>query len=298
MDISFEREKNLRASAFTIIVCGGLAIFLFLFYWTLPQISPPNLSEGIEVNIGNSDDGFGDIAPEIVGDPALIADNSTPIQQDNVPITETVVDEPPTKDALDEVPIKKPPVAEKKKEIKKTSPVVNDKKIITKNNTAKKVVTIPAKEKPTNPKAIFKGGTTNGTGGNGGEKNNNILYQGDGAGKGDKGNPNGNPYSPNYKGNAPSGNSGVSIRSGLQGRRFTSYPSFEDDFNERAKVAVNITVDRNGNVIAASINPKGTTTTNSNIKAIAIRKAKQLKLNSGNSDQQMGTIVFDFKLRG
>lgn len=298
MDISFEREKNLRASAFTIIICGGLAIFLFLFYWTLPQVSPPDLSEGIEVNLGNNNDGFGDVPPEIVGNPSLAAEDPTVLEQDNVPVTETVVDKTPTKDALDEVPIKKPPIAEKKKEVKKTSPVVDDKKIIAKNNTTQKVVTSPAKEKPTNPKALFKGGTTNEKGGNRADKNNNILYQGDGTGKGDKGNPNGNPYSPNYKGNAPSGNSGISIINGLQGRKFTSYPSFEDDFNERAKVAVDITVDKNGNVVSASINLKKTTTTNSNIKAIAIRKAKQLKLNTGNSDQQMGTILFDFKLRG
>ncbi len=298
MNIAFERDKNLKASAYTIIISGGLAIFLFLFYWTLPQVSPPDLSEGIEVNIGNSDDGFGDVAPEIVGDPSLTAQDPTTLQQDNVAPTETVVDEPLVKDAVDEVPITKPPIADKKKVVKKISPVVENKKPVTTPKATKKIVTTPSKEKPSNPKALFKGGTTNGTGGNGGQKNNNILYQGDGSGKGDKGNPNGNPYSPNYKGNAPSGNSGVSIRSGLNGRRFTSYPSFEDDFNERAKVAVDIIVDRNGNVIAASINPRGTTTTNSNIKSIAIRKAKQLKLSTGNSDQQTGTIVFDFKLRG
>jgi hypothetical protein len=297
MDISFEREKNLRASAFTIIICGGLAIFLFLFYWTLPQVTPPDLSEGIEVNLGNSDDGFGDQIPEIAGDPSLIADVVTPQEQNNVPETQTTVNDPIVKDAIDEVPITKPPVAEKKKEIKKTSPVVEDKKAVIKKNTPK-VVTTPVKQKTSNPKALFKGGNTNGTGGNGGEKNNNILYQGDGSGKGDKGNPNGNPYSPNYKGNAPSGNSGVSIRSGLQGRRFTSYPSFEDDFNEEARVAVDITVDRKGKVIAATINLKSTSTTNSNIKTIALRKAKQLKLNEGNAEQQTGTIVFDFKLRG
>ncbi len=57
-------------------------------------------------------------------------------------------------------------------------------------------------------------------------------------------------------------------------------------------------VDKNGNVTAASVNPRGTTTTNQNIKSIAITKARQLKLNAGSADEQTGTIVFDFKLRG
>ena len=46
---------------------------------------------------------------------------------------------------------------------------------------------------------------------------------------------------------------------------FRSCPSFEDDFNENAKVAVDITVDAGGNVTSASVNPRGTTTTNANV---------------------------------
>ncbi|MBA4139851.1 MAG: energy transducer TonB, partial [Segetibacter sp.] len=110
--------------------------------------------------------------------------------------------------------------------------------------------------------------------------------------------PNGNPNSDSYKGNASSGNSGVRIRSGLSGRRFTKLPSFEDDFNENAKVAVDITVDAGGNVTNAAVNPRGTTTTNASVRAIALRKARQLKLNAGGDDEQTGTIVFDFKLKG
>jgi hypothetical protein len=74
-------------------------------------------------------------------------------------------------------------------------------------------------------------------------------------------------------------------------------PAFEDDFNENAKVAVDITVDQTGNVIAANVNPKGTTTTNSTIRNIALRKARTLKLNAAASEEQSGTLVFEFKLR-
>jgi len=62
-------------------------------------------------------------------------------------------------------------------------------------------------------------------------------------------------------------------------------------------VAVDIRVDKNGSVIAAVVNPRGTTTTNGTIRSIATRKAMQLKLNAG-EDEQTGTILFDFKLKG
>jgi hypothetical protein len=57
-------------------------------------------------------------------------------------------------------------------------------------------------------------------------------------------------------------------------------------------------VNKLGEVIQASINPRGTTTTNQNIRNIALRKAKLLKLNAGDVDNQTGTIVFSFKLNG
>ncbi|MDQ6813709.1 MAG: hypothetical protein M3040_08235, partial [Bacteroidota bacterium] len=151
---------------------------------------------------------------------------------------------------------------------------------------------------PPQPKAIYKGGTSNGAGGNGADSYNGVRNQGIAGGRGDQGSPNGNPNSDSYKGNAASGNSGVKIRSGLSGRRFTRLPSFEDDFNENAKVAVDIKVDKNGTVVSALVNPRGTTTTNGTIRSIATRKAMQLKLNTGDEDEQTGTILFDFKLKG
>ena len=88
----------------------------------------------------------------------------------------------------------------------------------------------------------------------------------------------------------------MSIRSGLDGRRFSHFPSFQDEFNENAKVAIDITVDKAGNVINENLNLNGTTTTNTAIRNIALKKAKQLKLNAGNDEEQRGTIVFNFKV--
>ena len=117
----------------------------------------------------------------------------------------------------------------------------------------------------------------NGPGGTGADTYNGVNNQGISGGKGDQGSPNGNPNGDSYKGNSSTGK-GVSIIKGLKNRKINKYPSFEDDFNEPGKVAVDITVDNAGNVTDATINPKGTTTPNRSMWKIAIKKAKELSL--------------------
>ena len=295
MSVSFEREKNLKASAYTGMICVLLFLIFFLLKWTLPTLPKPDFGEGIEVNLGNSETGLGNVPPQIPGDPSVAEDTrSAPPKsaQDNTPQPKINTNEYADGDA---------PAVNNTKAKVVTKPVVNPPTIIKKIIPATVTNTTPA---PPKPKAVFKGGTSATTSGNRADSYNGVKDQGIAGGKGDQGNPNGNPNSDSYKGNAASGNSGsggsggVSIRSGLDGRRITRLPSFEDDFNENAKVAVDITVDKAGNVTMAVVNQRGTTTTNQNIRNIALRKARGLKLNSGNTEEQTGTLVFNFKLRG
>ena len=287
----FERSKNLKALGLTATICAILILLTFLISWTAPQVPQPLADNGIEVNLGNVDEGAGDIAPQIPGEmssadetnyapPKAIASPAEPEETKEV-AENTDRDVPEIRTSPK--PKKAPKViAELPKETRKVIEPV--------------VTATPA---PPKPKAVYKGGTTpNNSGGNGGDTYNGVRNQGIAGGKGDQGKPNGNPASDSYSGNGGTGKGGVSIRSGLSGRRFTHLPSFTDEFNENAKVAVDITVNAAGTVINAAINPRGTTTTNGNIKGIALSKARQLKLNAGSSDEQIGTIVFDFKLRG
>jgi hypothetical protein len=158
-----------------------------------------------------------------------------------------------------------------------------------------KPVETPAPPKP-RPKAVFKGINGTGTGGNDADDYKPGGSQGVAGGKGDQGVPGGNPNSNNYTGNGGTGNSGVSLSRGLQKRGVTKFPSFTDDFNENNKVAVDIHVDASGNVIAADYQLRGSTTSESSMIAIAIRKAKQIKFNAA-GDESVGTIVFNFKVR-
>ncbi len=289
MHPNFERNKNLKASAITLMICGVMFLLFFFVQWTLPIIPPPVVEEGIEVNLGNSETGIGDIAPQTPSEPSPqetpisqpVAASQPIAQQQNITTDENETDEAAA--------------------INKPTKTIVPKKLT--NNTAivaKKVKAdmppAPPVPKPRAQMGKYAGG--NGSGGNNGETYNGVKNQGIAGGTGDQGKPNGNPNSDSYTGNGGTGNSGVSIRSGLNGRRFAKLPSFEDDFNEPAKVAVDITVDKTGNVITATVNPRGTTTTNANIRAIALRKARGLKMTAGNEDEQIGTIVFNFKLRG
>lgn len=294
MTIDFEKEKNIKASAITAAVCGLLFLLFFFLQWSLPQIPEPDFGEGIEVNLGNSETGFGDVAPQIPGEPAATEEAQTsPVA--SAPSTSATNITGDENEADDAPVVNKPVIKPAAKPVSDIKPAVT-KPVPTNNNT-------PAPPVP-KPKAVFKGGTTAGTGGNRADSYNGIRDQGIAGGKGDQGNPNGNPNSDSYTGNAASGNGGaggsggVSIRNGLDGRRITKLPSFEDDFNENAKVAVDITVDKSGNVTVAIVNPRGTTTTNQNIRNIALRKARSLKLNAGTAEEQTGTLVFSFKLRG
>jgi outer membrane biosynthesis protein TonB len=287
-DQTFESRKNIRAGSYTLLICI-LLVIIFLF---MRQTFPPHpvlADEGIEVNLGNSDQGLGEDQPLLPGQPSPQDNQSyTPPRQ--------TVSEPEeskdieTDDKNDDAPeIKKPPVA--KPEAKK----IPEKDIV--KNTPKKVtepVTNPTPPAP-KPKAVFKGVNGTGTGGNDADTYKKGGNQGIAGGTGDQGRPGGDPDSKNYKGGGK-GTGGVDILRGLQNRNITYSPKFTDEFNENGKVAVDITVDGAGNVISARYQARGSTTSDADMTAIALRKARQVKFNSTGAESS-GTIVFNFKLQ-
>jgi len=251
---------------------------------------PPIPEDGIEVNLGNSDQGLGEDQPMSPESPA-------PAQQPNYspPQTSSVQNEAikdvETDDRETDAPaVKKPEV------VKPTATKIAEKDITKTKPLNKPVVIVSPTTTPPKPKAVFKGTTGTGTGGNEADDYKKGGNQGIAGGNGDQGKPGGNPNSTNYNGNGGNGTSGVSISRGLQGRKISRFPSFEDDFNENAKVAVDIKLDANGNVTAATFQPRGSTTSDAAMKAIAIRKAGQLKFNAGDSESA-GTIIFNFRLK-
>ena len=291
MQDQFESKKNVKAGTYTLVICSAILCVLLFIRWTLPSLPPPSLDEGIEVNLGNSDMGLGDDQPFLPGEP------SPSDQQAYVPPKAVTAPPEPVKDietddkSVDAPEIKKPPVVKPKPEATK----VPEKEVV--KNTPKKVtqpVTNPTPPVP-KPKAQMRGVAGTGTGGNDADSYKKGGSEGIAGGTGDQGRPGGDPNSKNYTGGGR-GNSDVSISRGLQGRNIVRWPSFTDEFNENAKVAIDIRVDGQGNVVSASYQPRGSTTADASMKDIALRKAHQLKLNA-NGEESTGTIIFNFKLR-
>jgi len=158
----------------------------------------------------------------------------------------------------------------------------------TKASNDKPVVnTVP---KPAKPKAVYAGGKSD-NGGNNADSYNNVRDQGIAGGKGDQGKPNGNPNSDSYTGNGGTGTSGVSITNGLSGRRTIANTRFQDTYKYGGTVWVNVTVDENGSVTAASLKQGSPFP---DINRIALTRAKQIKFSKG-SEVQSGTIQIKFE---
>lgn len=294
---SFENQKNIKAATLTAVLVGILLGLCFLISWTPPKAPEIIEDEGMEVNLGDSETGLGDIQPLIPGEPAAPTEEmvAQPTPEKQPEPTEKEVE---TNDKDNEAP----PVAVTKPKTKPTpKPVTPPPPTPAKPTPQPKEEIKPVEAPPApKPKNIYKGQGNKTEGGN----NSQELVKGDGgqgitSGKGDQGKITGDPNSDSYTGNGGSGTGGVSVSRGLQGRKINRFPSFQDEFSENAKVAVDIKVDSKGNVISASIQPRGTTTGNSSMKAIALQKARQLRFTTDDEgpDEQLGTIIFDFKIR-
>lgn len=277
----FERQKNIKALSYTTIITVGIFL-LFLISWTIPQPAVPPVDEGIEVNLGNSETGMGDVPPQIPGEMSSAEQTTVAAPQTTQAEAETQP-EVAENNEPDAPPVRTSP----KPEVKKNP--VKEENTTAKTNTNKPVVNTPPKV--VKPKAVYAGGkSSNGTGNNA-DSYNNARNQGIAGGTGDQGKPNGNPNSDSYTGNGGRGNGGVNITSGLSGRRTIGGTRFEDSYKYGGVVEVNVTVDENGNVLSAVIK-KGSPF--ADINAIAQRRAKQIKFSKG-TETQTGTIQIKFE---
>ncbi|NBO49056.1 MAG: hypothetical protein EBU80_04910 [Chitinophagia bacterium] len=253
-------SKNKNIQAASYTILVLAALFLLFFFVSWTRPLPPPPQKMEDIEVELGD------APEGAGSESAGSSSATSEPQPEtlpLPVTEKNI---ATNDAVKDAPAI---VSKPKAEVKKVLPVV---------------------EAPPTPKYLYKGQGSNGQGeGTNNEGKERREEEGVGLGQG-KGTGN--------EGQGI-GSGGLSIVRGLQGRKINRYPSFEDDFNENAKVAVDVRVDQNGNVTSANIQPKGTTTGNPKIKSIALQKAKLLKFNtdSEGAEEEVGTVVFVFRVR-
>ena len=112
---------------------------------------------------------------------------------------------------------------------------------------------------------------------------------------GSQGDPNGDPNSDILEGiSKGSGRVG----GGLGNRGVLHEPQIQDGSQKTGRVVISVCVDKSGKVIKAEYTQKGSTTTDSELKAIARKAALQFKFTTSEIEEQCGTITVDFKVRG
>ena len=283
MSAEFERQKNIKATAITLGIAGALLLIVILVRWPLPTIAPTPVQEFLEVNLGTDDFGSGKDQPLLPGEPAPAQQTAYTPPQPVKAVADDVKDvETDDRDNNDAPAIRKPVVA------KPNATRIDDNNKTVKQTTA--TVPQPVTQAPPKPRAVL-GRTTggNGNGGNGAETYKPGTGEGIAGGSGDQGRPGGDPNGTNYSGQRKT-----------FGTKVFNIPnqSFEDDFNQNAKIAVEVIVDDAGKVTSAAVTARGSTgTATQSMRNTALRLARQLKFGSSDGGQK-GVVVFDFKVRG
>lgn len=254
---------------------GAMILFLLISYLVNFGISLPPQEVGmggIVVNYGTAEEGMGDDLMSIEEPSVAPEANNTPPDK-VVPNTET-----------------KPVVSS---EASDKTIVTNDAEDAPAVTTTPKTVSAAPSTAPVtkvskpqvNQNALFKGKKSNGTGG------------GDGTGStpGNQGDPDGDPLSNNYgKGGSGFGNTQLS----LSGRRFVNLPKINDQGQSSGKIAVEIRVDKTGQVVYARAGVRGTTLSDRSLWTKCEQAVMGASLNQLESapDVQVGVVVFNFKV--
>ena len=276
---------------------------LLLFILFLIRFWPPsNLKElvggggggGVEMNFGDSDYGLGkDFKSEV-----LNVKDQVKVQTTNATPEEDIISDDNSDD--DRVAITKTENAKKipivvKKEVK---PVVEKPKVTKNTNDALSSILNSNKGGDGDDKVAGNKGKSNGGLSSGGYANGGGTGGGSGGGNG-TGNGTG---SGTGSGSGSGGGNGSGIGNGsgysLGNRKALNKPSPNYNCQEQGKVAVQVSVDRNGNTISATPGVQGTT----NTAKCLLDQAKIAAMNtkwqpdSNAPEKQVGKIIYSFTL--
>lgn len=255
------KENKNKYSGIIGTVLYHAVILLILFLLSFTTSLPLPGEEGVEVNLGYSDKGSGEIQPEKPELSKAEPSPSSPKQseEDEEIVTQDTEESPVVEKKKENTPVKKKEKPDKKAEPVKEEPVVN-------------------------PAALYKGKSkTTSEGGSEG-----ITGK-----EGDQGNPNGTPDSDNYQGQ---GGLGDGLSFSLSGRSPKYLPKPSRNFSENGTVVVQIDVDKYGKVVKAIAIDKGSNTTNANLRSLAEQAARQAIFNAkpDAAEVQRGTITYHF----
>lgn len=279
-----EENKNRTISALISAAIMAL-VLLFLIWFTIITPNPPfpevvGGGGGMEINFGTYNEGTGNVESNGIGDATSVVEQTETTPPPTNSTNETVY----TSDNGEEVKMdeNKPTTQNNVTVIK---PVVEKPR----EKTAAELLA----EKFNKNKGKNGGGDGNsGQAGNEGSPDGNPNTNGTGGTGGGDGGGDGPGHGP---GSGPGSGPGKKFGFDLKGRAIVNPPSLPKDTKEEGKVVVEITVDKEGNVIEANPNGRGTTTSSAVLKAKARQAALATKFNvSGQFEEQKGTITIVF----
>ncbi|MEJ7626786.1 MAG: hypothetical protein WKF35_07985 [Ferruginibacter sp.] len=242
----FDTARRKKALLYTIMICVAILILFFLISWKHLPPSPPPLEQLIEVNLGNLEEGFGEVQPLIKGERGPSVEKQVQAKPVNAKADESDKINPDENADENAAPVTKP--------AKNPSPVKAEKT----NSPA----IIPV-AKPQKPKVTYEG-PGKGTGNNDTEDN-GYKYQGNKpGGTGDAGDPNGNKDS---YGNTPGGSVGGGPR--VKGnRKIIRHYAFTGDLKKATIYAI-VRVSPNGTGTFISFDKGSTSRASEYAQAIA-----------------------------
>ncbi len=276
-------EKNNRSKGIVGTIGVHLLALLAILYFALSTPLPLPGEEGVEVNLGSSDQGMGhvqELSPPPVEQPPP---QLPPPQSDPEPepeedlITQDIEDTP----AIEEEDV------EEKDEEKQDEEVITPEENPVPEEVVEDVVEEPEPqpEPPkVNQRALYKGNTdTNGDGSNQG-----ITGQ-----PGDQGKPDGTPDATSYEGSGK-GDHGIGYDLGGRGALTLVRPTYTSE--EVGTVRIKVYVDRTGQVKRAEFEMQGSNNSNQGLVDEAIKAALQSKFKGDPNapSTQIGYITYNF----
>ncbi|MSQ38748.1 MAG: hypothetical protein EXR19_04170 [Chitinophagaceae bacterium] len=258
MQLSFEQKKNMKAGVYTLLICIALSSLFIIMQWQQPAptvIAPATAY--MEVNLGNTTTGQGDIAPLSKEAPAPELGSSKSVKA--TAINKSVKINASGNDPNDEA-------------IKSAKAKTNIKNL-----------PLPPASKPKALMGKYAGG--NGKGGNNQDSYNNEKDQGIAGGKGDQGVANGSINGKNYKGTG-----GPFVTKG--DRRVTKAYSFNGDV-EPATIYAEIEVNPTGVGRFVQI-VKGSSSNDAKYKRAIVEYLTKISFNSSDHISNV-TVKFKFE---
>ena len=279
------KNSNNRTAGIIGTVAFHLLALLVILLLALTTPLPLPGEEGVEVNLGSSDYGMGNVqeqspppAEQSTPPPPPPSNDPEPQTEEEI-ITQDVEEAPAIEEEVVEDPAPETPM-----------PVIEDTDIeaepMDDEIIPDEVVENPDPVQTVNREALYPGNNSNSDGDG---SNEGITGQ-----PGDQGQENGTPDATNYEGSGGLGDEGVGYDLGGRGAKHLPKPAYNSA--EQGKVVVNIRVDRNGKVISAIAGAKGTTITDLQLRRLAEEAALRAVFASDPNapETQTGTITYNF----